>query len=248
MHSALYRGEVRHRRSSPRMHAFSYTVTLCYLDLAELDELLSAHRWWSTRRGFPVQVRRSDYLGDPEVPLHLAARRAVEAALGSDPGGPVRLLAQVRTFGWCFNPLSLYYCFDRSGQAPVAVVAEVTNTPWGERHAYVLGAQDDGTVDCSFDKAMHVSPFMAMDQRYRFILSAPGERLGAAVSVLEGSRSVLEASLSLERSPLDHQAMSELIWKDPLGSLRVSAEIYLQAARLWAKGVPFHPHPARRTA
>lgn len=248
MHSGLYRGVVCHRRSSPRAHAFSYAVTLCYLDLGELDEVLGAHGLWSARRGFPVQVRRSDYLGDPEVPLDLAARRAVTAVLGSDPGGPVRVLTQVRTFGWCFNPISLYYCFDHSDRSPVAVIAEVTNTPWGERHVYVLRADDDGQVDCSLDKAMHVSPFMAMNQRYRFVLSAPGERLDAHVSVIEGGRSVLEASLCLERSVLDHKAMGELVWKDPLRSLRVSAEIYLEAAKLRAKGLPFHPHPGRRAA
>jgi DUF1365 family protein len=238
-HSALYEGRVTHHRLEPTAHTFTSHLALCYLDLEEIPAVLEQHSMWSLRPGRPVQFRRSDYLGDPAVPLLDAVRETA----GCD--GPVRMLAHVRTWGWCFNPLALYFCFDPAGLRVRRVVASVTNTPWNERHDYVLDADPDGRVDVEVAKAMHVSPFFPMEQTYRFRIGIPGEGLGVSVENVEDGRAVFGAGLRLRRRPLDHRAMGSLLVRHPLMTWRVSAGIYWQAARLAAKGVPVHRHPGR---
>lgn len=242
--SALYEGRLTHARRREVRHSFSMRVAMCYLDLGELEAVVAQHPLWSTGRWRPVRVRRADYGGDPTLPLPDVLRQAAAREVAV-PLGPVRLLAHPRTWGWCFNPLTLAFCFDPSGEEVAAVVATVTNTPWGERHDYVLPAQAGGSVDVRVAKALHVSPFLPLLQTYRFQVSPPGETLHVAVDVDEGARTVLRADLSLRRRPLDRRAMTDLLVRYPAMTWRVSAGIYREAARLAAKGATFHRHPAK---
>jgi len=221
---------------------------MCYLDLDELPDVLARHPLWSERPGRPVRFRRGDYLGDPDRPLAEAAREVAAGVGGGGGGGPVRLLTTLRTWGWCFNPISLYYCFDPTGHHVQSVVASVSNTPWGERYDYPLAAGADGAVDQEVAKAMHVSPFLPMDLTHRFRLEPPGSELRATVDDRRGGDTVFEAELVLRRRPLDRPAMTDLLVRHPLTTWRVSAAIYWQALRLAAKGEPFHRHPARTGA
>jgi len=167
MYSCLYEGWVRHRRYAPRAHAFRYRLFMLYLDLDELDTVFRGRWLWSTRRPALAWFRRADYLGDARVPLKQAVLDRVEQATGRRPRGPVRLLTHLRYCGHCMNPVSFYYCFDETGERVDTVVAEITNTPWGERHVYVLPVDPDQRVlHFRFDKRLHVSPFMAMDLNY----------------------------------------------------------------------------------
>ena len=174
--SCIYEGVISHRRFEPRRD-FCHRLALAYLDLEELPRLLGG-RLVSPRPGL-VRCRRRDYLGDPAVPLERAVRELVSERTGERPGGPIRLLTHPRSLGHCFNPVSFYYCFDPADERLRAVVAEVTNTPWGERHAYVLGAghASGSVLNAQFEKAMHVSPFMGMDHRYHVRASTPGRTL-----------------------------------------------------------------------
>ena len=138
MHSALYIGRVRHRRFAPRRHAFEYGLYMAWLDLAELDRVLRGRWLWSARRPAPARFRRTDYLGDPCVPLDRAVRDRVEQETGVRPAGPIRVLTHLRYFGLCFNPVTFYYCYDPADTRVETIVAEITNTPWKERHSYVL--------------------------------------------------------------------------------------------------------------
>ncbi|MET0912178.1 MAG: DUF1365 domain-containing protein [Acidimicrobiales bacterium] len=242
VNSALYEGTLRHRRLGPRPHRFAYALTLLYLDLAELDEVFARHPLWSVERPNAVSFRRADFLGDAEVPLDTAVRDLVEARLGRRPSGAIRLLGHVRTWGWLFNPLTIYVCTDAGGDRIEALVLEVTNTPWHERHAYVL---DGGAGEHRFAKALHVSPFFGMDQEYRLRMGEPGEHLVVELAALEGGEVVFEASLALRRRAITRSSLGRLLWRRPLLTLRVSTAIYTQALRLWAKRTPYHPHPAR---
>ena len=247
MHSALYTGRLRHRRFAPRAHAFEYGVSMAWIDLAELDEVFRGRWFWSARRPALAWLRRADYLGDPAVPLDEAVRARVAAETGLRPTGPIRLLTQLRTFGHGFNPVSFYYCYDATGTAVETVVAEITNTPWNERHAYVLPAGSqaaaDATLRFGFDKAFHVSPFMPMDVRYDWVFSAPGEHLMVHMNNLRGGEKAFDATLSLERREISTASLATALMTHPFASAGVLAAIYWQALRLWAKGTPFHPHP-----
>lgn len=242
VHSALYEGKVTHIRTETPTGCFAYRQAMCYLDLDEIEAVFTQHPLWSRRRGFPVQFRRSDYLGDPSVPL-AASVRAVMGEQMDQPIGPIRVLTHLRTWGWCFNPISLYFCFDPNGTNLRSVVASVTNTPWGERHNYVLPVNATGKVDHSVTKSLHVSPFLGMEQSHRFVIGQPLDRLDCSVESHQDDRLCLRADLRLRRRRLDRRAMSRLLVGYPLMTWRGPAGIYVQAARLGIKGATFHPHP-----
>jgi DUF1365 family protein len=236
--SAIYEGTIRHRRFAVRAHEMSHRLALLYLDLGELDGLLDG-RLIAGRPGL-VRFRRCDYLGDISTPLAEAVRDEVEQATGELPAGPIRLLTQLRTFGHCFNPVSFYYCFTPSEQLD-AVVAEVTSTPWGERHAYVLERSGEGTVlAASFAKALHVSPFMGMEQRYTMRVSSPGQTLAVNIESHELGALAFDATLALRRAPLSRRGLARLTARYPAATLRVLALIYGHALALKLKGVPLH--------
>ncbi len=230
--SALYDGTIAHRRSAEADYGFRHRITLAYLDLDELPSLAGG-RLVARRRG-AVRFRRADYLGDPGVGLADAVRARVREATGAAPDGPVRLLTHLRVAGRCFNPVSFYYCHGREG-ALEAIVAEVTNTPWGERHAYVL----DGTRRGSFDKRLHVSPFFGMDQRYAWEASEPGDTLTVHIANHEARGRVFDATLRLAREPLTRAGLA----RHAGSALRVGVLIYGHAVALKLRGVSLHPHP-----
>lgn len=245
--SCIYEGVIRHRRLEPRRE-FRHRLALAYVDLDEVPRLLGG-RLVSRRPGL-VRVRRGDYLGDPAVPLGHAVRELVSEQFGQRPAGPIRLLTHLRSFGHCFNPVSFYYCFDSAGEHVQAVVAEVTNTPWGERHAYVLGAghASGGVLKAQFEKAMHVSPFMGMDHRYEVRASTPGRTLSVHIGSSRAGTTVFDATLSLRRQELTRASMAGMTIRYPFATVRVLALIYAHALGLKLAGAPVHPHPkAART-
>jgi hypothetical protein len=244
--SALYQGTVIHRRFTPVPHEFRYRVSYLYLDLAELDTVF-ARRWlWSVDRPNWVAFHRADHLGDPQVPLDTAVRDLVAERTGFRPDGPIRLLTLPRYFGFGFNPVSFYYCWNASGGALSAIVAEVNNTPWGERHCYVLDPGESlkrGGHRYRFGKDFHVSPFLAMDYVYDWRFTEPGGDLAVVMRNERDGRLDFEATMALSHRPLDGPQLARALAGFPFMSGKVVAAIYWQALRLWWKGVPFHPHP-----
>lgn len=245
-HSALYVGAVRHRRFDAVRHDFTVRLWLAYLDLDELDAAFAGRWWWSCTRPAPQWFRRRDYLGPPGRPLADAVRDAVHDRLGVRPDGAVRVLTNLRTFGFVFNPVTLYYCFDRDERL-VAVLAQITNTPWGERHHYVVGAGDGGRpLRAAFAKEFHISPFQPMAQQYRWALSVPGARLGVHMQNHADGRRVFDATLALERRPWTTRGLCAVALRHPWMTAKVVVMIYWHAFRLWLKKAPFHVHPRKR--
>lgn len=241
--SAIYEGTVRHRRFRERSHEFRHKIAMVYVDLDELPGLLDG-RLVRSRPGV-VRFRRSDYLGASDVPLADAVRARIrEECDGWAPEGPVRLLTHLRTFGHCFNPVSFYYCFAADGERLEAVIAEVTSTPWGESHAYVLPRTGESPIlGGGFDKRLHVSPFMDMEQRYAWRAPAPGRTLSVHIESAQDGHTAFDATLGLKRAPLTRRTMAGITARFPAATLRMLALIYAHAVALKVKGVRVKPHP-----
>jgi DUF1365 family protein len=248
LHSAIYEGWVRHRRARPTPHEFTYRMFQLYLDLDELPALFAGRRFWSFDRPNLAQLRRCDYYGDPALSIADAVRERVQAETGLRPTGPIRLLTHGRYFGVTMNPVSFYYGFSDDGETLDWVLAEITNTPWGERHAYFLPAaqaQARGrALHWDFDKRFHVSPFIAMQRDYHWALTAPGQDLHVHMDVLDGSAREFDATLTLERRPWNPKTLASCLVRYPWLTAKVAGAIYWQAARLWLKRVPFHANPS----
>jgi hypothetical protein len=250
MNSCIYSGHVGHSRFQPVAHQFRYSLFTMYLDLAELDQVFKGRLFWSVGRPNLAWFRRRDYVGSADLPLDAAVRDEIQKQLGYRPAGPIRMLTHLRYFGHNFNPVTFYYCFDRAGERVEAIVANITNTPWGERHSYALDArqrmESDQEMHFRFAKRFHVSPFMDMNVTYDWRFSEPGETLQVRMAILREESSQFAANLNLKRLELNKENLARMLLTYPPMTLKVIAGIYWQALRLWVKGATFYPNPSKR--
>jgi hypothetical protein len=251
MHSALYLGWLSHRRRAPRPHAFRYGLFMVMLDLAELQTVFRGRWLWSASRAALARFDRRDHFGDPAQPLDAAVRDLVQQRTGQRPEGPIRLLTHLRYFGYVFNPVSFYFCWDADDREITAIVAEVNNTPWGERHCYVVQPERAGDwLVAHSAKTMHVSPFhpMALDYEWRFRPDTEGLCIAMALRPANAPQAlpVFHALSALKRVPITTRSLATTLLRFPFMTLKVIAAIHWEALRLWLKRVPVHDHPAPR--
>lgn len=242
--SGIYEGWVRHRRFAVTPNAFRYRLFMMYLDLAELSELFERRWFWSDRRWALARFRRDDHFGDPAKPLDQAVRDLVEARLGRRPIGRIGLLTHLRYFGFVMNPVSFFFCYEEGSDRVEAIVLEVQNTPWCERHLYVLdGTQQTEKNRFRVAKDFHVSPFLGMDIEYDMVITPPTERLIVHMDCRSGDRSELDATLHLRRTEITGGSLARVLCQYPVMTLKVAAGIYWQALKLWWKKCPIFSHP-----
>lgn len=240
--NAIYRGTLTHRRLGPGpSRSFSYEVAIPLLDLADVSEVLAMYALSSSGRPAPLWFRRADFLGPPSIPLERAVRDAVELQSDTHPAGRVALMANLRTWGRLFNPIALYFCYSANGPGVEQLLMEVENTPWHERTTYVVGPP--GTY--RFPKVMHVSPFLPMDVDYVLDYSDPDARMKVTLEVCRSDEVLFQSVLSLQRHDIARDALSSLLWDNPLPAHHVASAIYTQAARLVRLRAPFYAHPDR---
>lgn len=262
LNSRLYEGWVRHRRYSPTEHRFTYPLFMLYLDLDEIDEVFGSSRFWSAERFNWASFRRADYF-DPNTPdLKQAVINKVCMHSDLEPRhiASVRVLTHVRYLGYVFNPVSVYYVFDHNDNV-LAVMPEVTNTPWKERHAYVLLAEPSNTSpthrppfyephrihrhyrEYRLSKAFHVSPFLPMNMDYRWVFGLPEPTLRIHLENHREQHKVFDATLVMDAAPISARAMRQALIRFPAMTVKVVMGIHWQAFKLWLKKVPFIPHP-----
>jgi DUF1365 family protein len=242
MFSAIYRGTLRHRRFYPKAHAFTYDSTLFYIDLDELPQLFEGVTGWSVDGKTLGRFRRQDYLGDPRSELKQAVRAEVVRQRGSCPQGAVRMLTNLRMWGFCFNPVTLYYLFELDADTPALILAQVNNTPWNERHSYIIPCDEGGKTQVAFAKQFHVSPFNPLDMQYHWVSTTPAEHLLVHMENHRAEVCHMDATLTLERHPWSARQLQRILWRQPWLTLKVPVMIYWQALKLLIKGVPFYSH------
>lgn len=248
MHSCIYEGQVTHHRSEPVVHRFQYHLFMVYLDLAELPSLVGRRGLIGDRKYAARSFLRNDHLFDPAVPLVDEVRAMILDQTGVAPRGPVRLLTQLRNCGYFMSPLNLFYVFDEDDRRVEYVVAEVNNTPWNERHCYLLWEGNrscDDPLHFAHPKQFHVSPFMGMEMEYRWQLTPPADQLEVSLENYQEAKRRFSAGLTLQRRELSAQRLRQMTLRYPLMTAQIVAGIYFQALQLWWKKCPSHTHPAK---
>lgn len=246
--SAIYTGVLTHRRDLAPAHRFAYRMRLLWLDLDEVETLFAAARGWSLTRPALGWLRRRDYLRADTPSLKQAVSDEIAAQLGTRPDGPIRMLTAPRVFGIGFNPLTLYYCYDRSGTRLQYVLAEVRNTPWLQRHCYALDLRT-AAQPAAHGKHFHVSPFLPMDMQYHWQLNQPDEQLNVQIRNSRQGVTVFRATLALQKEDaLAPQQLQRELWQHWPQGLKTLLGIYWQAVKLFGKRARFYSHPGNTAA
>ena len=252
--SCLYVGQVRHRRFTPKSHQFSYKLFLMYLDLSELPSVFDRFWLWSIEKTNIATFRRKDHLGDKDIPLDTCVRNHIEDETGRRPTGPIRLLTHLSYFGFRFNPVSFYYCYDDEDKNLDFIVAEVNNTPWGEQYCYVLDSKDNQSENKLTgnktklhryfeNKRFHVSPFMPMDMQYDWRFSTPADALSVHMENYQHDKKVFDATLKLKQRQITGKNLAMALIQFPFITMKIVVAIYYQALLIWLKRIPFIIHP-----
>jgi DUF1365 family protein len=244
--SGIYKGWVRHRRVHPKAHEFRYRTFMMYLDLSELDTVFDDSILWSNKKATLAYFRRSDYMGDPEIPLDESVRLKVKEETGQYPTARICILTNLRYFGFSFNPISCYYIFDENDVLET-IISEVSNTPWKEKHYYVLSCDPNKKIQrINFEKTFHVSPFHPMDHFYQWKSNSPDKKAFIHMENWKENDKIFDATLLLERTEITASSLTLTLLAFPFMTLKVVAMIYLQAMKLLVKRIPIHDHPLKK--
>ncbi len=238
--SGLYTGIIKHERYLPKEHKFAYPFFMWLLNLDEIHHLPDLGIWFSPRRFALSRFRRSDYLGNPETPLHVAVKQRMEQLTGQKVQGPVYGLLNLNSLGIYFSPVNFYFGYDSTGHCS-HFLAEVSNTPWNERHHYSF-MLDNGSSHVTHDKQFHVSPFNPDKQIYHWAITPPGDSLAIDIAVDDERGHVFKAILRLSYAPLTLKTVRQQLLKKPVMTGLTLLGIYWQALRIYLKKIPYVPY------
>ncbi|NKB35172.1 MAG: DUF1365 family protein [Pseudomonadales bacterium] len=245
--SAIYEGFVRHRRFQPGNHEFRNRLFMILLKVDEIPKVLQSFWQLGTKVFSWGRFKREDYLGNNSKDLSQSVKEKIAELLNTPfdaINGEVYLLCHLRYFGFYFSPLNVYFLKD--GEEFRYALAEVSNTPWNERHYYLLDL--DNLIP--HQKEFHVSPFNPMDQSYQWRIKPPHAHSKQCVIHIESNGNgdnskVFDATLSLERKPLIQSELTRVLLTTPMQTASVVFGIYWQALKLFMKRNPLYKHPGK---
>ncbi|TKB57642.1 DUF1365 domain-containing protein [Ferrimonas aestuarii] len=242
----IYIGKVHHHRYQPKIHKFAYPMYALSIDLDQLDSA-DFGPWLRVERRSLIQLRHQDYLEGQGLRAKAVWDKvnALGGEMSSDDQGKVRFVGQGRCLGFYFSPLNLYYCYNRSGNL-IYLLAEVSNTPWNERHYYLLSYQKNGQREVVCNKDFHVSPFMSLAMRYHWRIAEPCDGLTLTIENRDQNR-IFTAGITMQHTPMSSQTLKRTLRQFPAMTWGVVAKIYWQALKLFVKSVPLHTHPKKES-
>jgi len=241
----IYTGTIRHRRFTPFYRLFNYSLFMAFIDLDTVNDFLKKSWFWNVNKSALISFHREDYHGDPSIDLASSVRKTIRKISGIETKGPIRLLTHLRYFGYCFNPVSFYYCYDERDSEVEVVMAEVTNTPWKERHSYIINNKngEQKNLTSNFKKKLHVSPFWGMDHDYEWLFTQPENNLFVNMKNFKSEEKVFDATLTMKRKPFTKKELIKQVIRFPFITMIVVFRIHFQAFKLWIKKAPFFTHP-----
>ena len=245
--SYIYTGTIRHRRFTPFNHFFTYPLFMTYLDLNTIQTAVKQSWIWNINKPAMISFRREDYHGKNKMTIDSAVRKTIYNRIGYKVTGPIRLLTHLRYFGYCFNPVSFYYCFNKNDTEVDIILAEVTNTPWDERHSYIIKKKKrngiSSKLSADLEKKLHVSPFWGMDHKYEWLFSEPNKNLIVHMKNFKDDLKVFDATLNMKRNPFTLIELLKHVLKFPFITIVVVFRIHWNALKLYLKKAPFFMHP-----
>ena len=240
----IYEGTVRHRRFTPFNRTFKYKIFMTFFDINHIEKMFEKSIFWNINKKALISFHRKDYHGNPKLSLDQSVRETIKEKTNYIPKGPIRLLTHLRYFGYCFNPVSFYYCYDKKDSQVELIMAEVTNTPWNERHCYFIKNRKNKNFKENLKKKFHVSPFWDMDHDYEWMFSQPEDNLNVHMVNFKKGDKIFDATLELSNK-IDMSFKKLIIntFKYPFITLTTYLRIHFQALILLIRGATFHNHP-----
>jgi len=241
---AIFKGQVTHHRVKPKKHSFAYDVSYLFIDLEQIQTAFTGNLFWSLDKFNLAAFHRKDYLGDASEPLIDAVKNLIRQEINIEITGKIFLLTSVRYFGYCFNPVSFYYCYDDKEKL-IAIISHITNTPWNEKYAYVHDCRNRTfkSEGISFKKNFHVSPFMPMNIDYKWIFTEPRDFLYISMDNFQNKEKIFNAGLKLKKSAWSHWELNKILFLTIPMSIKAIILIYMNALLLFLKRVKFYRHP-----
>ena len=240
----IYKGRIKHRRFTPVMQSFNYSIFMTFFDINKIESIFKKSILWNVNKFALISFQRKDYHGDPNISLDLAVRETIYQKKGIKIEGPIRILTHLRYFGYCFNPVTFYYCYNKNDTKVQMIMAEVTNTPWNERYTYFIDSKKNNNFLEHLDKKFHVSPFWEMDHQYEWYFTSPNEKIFVNMKNFKSKQKVFDATLDLnQRIEMNFYNLLFHTLTYPFLTLMVYLRIHYQALKLWLRGVKYVDHP-----